>query len=86
VGKISDRKPRRCILSAIKKQPEKEAFLYAQATAAFIEVIDTLNLCADNPVIGDIRAPLEKLQLILKKIYKKLGPEFTNKYTFFIRL
>lgn len=57
-----------------------------QATAAFIEVIDTINLAADNPVIGEIRAPLEKLQLILKKIYQNLGPEFTNKYNSFVKL
>lgn len=45
-----------------------------QATATFIEVIETLNMASDNPVIGDIRSSLEKLQIILKKIYQKLGP------------
>lgn len=57
-----------------------------QATATFIEVIECLNMASDNPVIGEIRAPLEKLQLILKKIYQKLGPEFTSKYNTYCKL
>lgn len=57
-----------------------------QATATFIEVIEALNMASDNPVISEIRGPLEKLQLILKKIYQKLGPEFTNKYNSYCRL
>jgi hypothetical protein len=30
----------------------KETFIYMQATATFIEANETLNLAADNPVIG----------------------------------
>jgi hypothetical protein len=43
-------------------------------------------MASDNPVIGEIRASLEKLQLILKKVYQKLGPEFTNKYNSYCKL
>lgn len=57
-----------------------------QATATFIEANETLNLAADNPVIGEIRPALEKLYIILKKLYQKLGPDFTNKYNAFCRL
>jgi hypothetical protein len=57
-----------------------------QATATFIEVIESLNMASDNPVISEIRAPLEKLQLILKKIYQKLGPEFTQKFNTYCKL
>ena len=57
-----------------------------QATATFIEVNETLNMSADNPVIGDIRPALEKLYIILKKIYQKLGPDFTTKFNAFCRL
>jgi hypothetical protein len=57
-----------------------------QATATFIEAIEALNMASDNPVISEIRSPLEKLQLLLKKIYQKLGPEFTNKYNSYCRL
>lgn len=57
-----------------------------QATATFIEANETLNLAADNPVIGEIRPALEKLYIILKKLYQKLGPDFTNKFNAFTRL
>ena len=57
-----------------------------QATATFIEANETLNMAADNPVIGDIRPALEKLYIILKKLYQKLGPDFTAKYNGFVRL
>ena len=67
-------------------QQGKETFIYMQATATFIEVIETLNMASDNPNIGEIRPPLEKLQLILKKVYQKLGPEFTTKYNIYCRL
>lgn len=43
-------------------------------------------MASDNPVISEIRTPLEKLQLILKKVYQKLGPEFTGKYNAYCRL
>lgn len=29
-----------------------------QATATFIEVIESLNMASDNPIISEIRAPL----------------------------
>lgn len=57
-----------------------------QATSTFIEVFETLNMASDNPVISEIRTPLEKLQLILKKVYQKLGPEFTTKFNTYCRL
>ena len=57
-----------------------------QATATFIEVNETLNMAADNPVVGEIRPSLEKLYIILKKLYQKLGPDFTAKYQIFCRL
>jgi hypothetical protein len=57
-----------------------------QATSTFIEVFETLNMASDNPVISEIRTPLEKLQLILKKVYQKLGPEFTSKFNTYCRL
>ena len=57
-----------------------------QATATFIEVNETLNLAADNPIVGEIRPALEKLYIILKKIYNKLGPDFTNKFNSFCKL
>ena len=57
-----------------------------QATATFIEANETLNLAADNPVIGEIRPALDKLYLILKKLYNKLGPDFTSKFNRFYAL
>ena len=57
-----------------------------QATATFIEVSETLNIYADNPVIGEIRPSLEKLYIILKKIYQKLGPDFITKFNAFCKL
>ena len=43
-------------------------------------------MAADNPVVGEIRPALEKLYIILKKLYQKLGPDFTAKYQMFCRL
>lgn len=48
-----------------------------QAVAKFIEVSDCLNMNADNPVIGEIRTPLEQVYMILKRLHGKLGPDFT---------
>jgi len=60
---------------------KKKTFLYMQATAKFIEVNDTLANYADQPVIGEIRTPVEELLLILKNISAEIGPEFTQKYS-----
>ena len=45
-----------------------------QAVAKFIEVSDVMATVADNPVVGDMKTPMEELHIILKKIYNKLGP------------
>lgn len=51
-----------------------------QAAVKFIEVFDCLNIYADDPSIGNIKSPLEEIYMILKKVFTKLGPEFTNKF------
>ena len=68
------------------KGDQKETFIYMQATATFIEANETLNLAADNPIVADIRPALEKLYIILKKLYQKLGPDFMAKFNSFVRL
>lgn len=45
-----------------------------QATAKFIEVNDTLANYAEQPVIGEIKTPVEELLLILKNIHSEIGP------------
>ena len=56
-----------------------------QATATFIETIDTLNFYAENPAVSKIKIPLEKLSFILQKIHTKLGGEFSKKYVKFCK-
>lgn len=63
-----------------QEDKKKKTFLYMQATAKFIEVNDTLMACAEQPVIGEIKTPVEELILILKSIHAEIGPEFTQKY------
>lgn len=63
-----------------KEDKKKKTFLYMQATAKFIEVNDTLANYAEQPVIGEIKTPVEELLLILKNIHSEIGPEFTQKY------
>mgnify|MGYP000860974425 FL=1 len=52
-----------------QEDPRKKTFLYMQATAKFIEVNDTLANYAEQPVIGEIKTPVEELLLILKRIH-----------------
>jgi hypothetical protein len=51
-----------------------------QAAVKFIEVFDCLNMNAEDPNIGQLKSPLEEIYMILKKIYQKLGTEFTQKF------
>lgn len=86
MGQVRDREGRGGMSFWTQGQQDKETFIFMQATSTFIEVFETLNMASDNPVISEIRTPLEKLQLILKKVYQKLGPEFTSKFNAYCRL
>ena len=41
---------------------------------------------ADDPNIGNIKPPLEEIYMILKKVYTKLGSEFTQKFRDYERM
>ena len=57
-----------------------------QAAVKFIEVFDCLNMNAEDPNIGQLKSPLEEIYMILKKIYQKLGTEFTQKFKEYERM
>ena len=51
-----------------------------EATAKFIEINDQLALNESNPILNEIKTPIEELLIILKKLHVKIGVEFSQKY------
>ncbi len=47
--------------------------MFIQATAKFIETIDILGDDNGSQVVGELKHPLEELEVILKKVKIKLG-------------